>query len=93
MNMSDDIASSVLQVSVRGAETAMHLSESVMEAIMKLLKYIAEQKAQNKMKTDVKNKEINDIKAVKYRQKNCLNIAERTVKNSFLLRLVFPKKI
>ena len=72
MNMSDDIASSVLQVSVRGAETAMHLSESVMDAIMKLLKYIAEQKAQNKMKTDVKNKEINDIKSGKVSTKELL---------------------
>ena len=72
MNMSDDIASSVLQVSVKGAETAMHLSESVMDAIMKLLKYIAEQKAQNKVKTDVKNKEINNIKSGKVSTKDML---------------------
>ena len=63
MNMSDDIASSVLQVSVKSMETAMHLSESVMDAIIRLLRFIEEQKRDKNAKTDVQNKEINDIKS------------------------------
>lgn len=64
MNMSDDIASSVLQVSVKSMETAMHLSESVMDAIIRLLRFIEEQKRDKNAKTDVQNKEINDISQV-----------------------------
>lgn len=72
MNMSDDIASSVLQVSVKSMETAMHLSESVMDAIIRLLRFIEEQKRDKNAKTDVQNKEINDIKSGKVSTKDLL---------------------
>lgn len=76
--MSDDIASSVLQVSTRGAETAMHLSESVMKALMDLLKYIEETKrTKQKAKLDVHNQEITSIKGGQVSTKNLVEYCRK----------------
>ena len=78
MNMSDDIVSSVLQVSTRGAETAMHLSESVIKALMDLLKYIEESKrTKQKAKLDVHNQEITSIKGGKVATKELVEYCRK----------------
>ena len=72
MNMSDDIASSVLQVSTKGVETAAHISVSVIESIARLLKYLEDNHREKRAKTDVQNKEIKDIKSGKVSTKELL---------------------
>ena len=72
MNMSDDIASSVLQVSTKSVETAAHISVSVIESIARLLKYLEDNHREKKSKTDVQNKEIKDINSGKVSTKELL---------------------
>ena len=72
MNMSDDIAGAVVQVSTKSIEEAAHISTSTMEAIMKLLRFIAESRKERNIKTDVRNEEINDIKSGKVSTKELM---------------------
>lgn len=63
MNMSDDIAGAVMQYSGKVAEETVVVSKSVLEAIYKLLHFLAERnREKRRQKTDVKNKEITEIK-------------------------------
>lgn len=84
MNMSDDIASSVLQVSTKSVETAAHISISILDSIARLLKYLEDtQKEKNRLKTDVQNKEITEIKSGKVSTKelieHCRNNHDRLI--------------
>jgi len=63
MNMSDDVAGAVMQVSAKGAEEAIHVTNTVLEAIYKLLHHLAERdREKRQQKTDVTNNEITDLK-------------------------------
>lgn len=78
MNMSDDIASSVIQTSTRSIETAAHMSTSILEAIIRLMKYIEEsQKEKRRNKTDVHNQEITSIKGGQVSTKNLVEYCRK----------------
>ena len=84
MNMSDDVAGAVVQVSAKGVEEAAHVTNSVIEAIYKLLHHLAERdREKRRLKTDVKNKEITELKngkvTIKDLTKHCRNTGEQLV--------------
>lgn len=84
MNMSDDIAGAVVQVSAKGAEEAIHVTESVTKAIYKLLHFLAERnREKRRRKTDVTNKEITELKngkvSIKDLTSHCRNTGEQLV--------------
>ena len=57
MNMGDDIAGAVVQVSTTAVEEAAHVTTSVIEAIFKFLHYMAElDREKRRQKTDVTNR-------------------------------------
>ena len=84
MNMSDDVAGAVVQVSAKGVEEAAHVTNSVIEAIYKLLHHLAERdREKRRQKTDVTNKEITELKngkvTIKDLTTHCRNTGEQLV--------------
>lgn len=66
MNMGDDIAGAVVQVSATALEEAAHVTTSVLAAVYKFLHYMAEMdREKRRQKTDVNNKEITELKGGK----------------------------
>lgn len=73
MNMSDDIAGAVVNVSSKTIGEAAHASRSIIEAIARLLRFMAENKRlRESHDIDVKNKELNDIKSGKVSTKELI---------------------
>lgn len=79
MNMSDDIAGAVIQYTVKTAEEAVTITKALLEAIYKLLHFLAERdREKRRQKTDVKNKEITEIKNGKVSVKDLTSYCRKT---------------
>ena len=80
MNMSDDIAGAVINVSGRGVSEAARSARVMLEAILRLLRYLAKsrQMSKEKKQLDIQNKKILDIKGGKVSVKELL---EHCMKN------------
>ncbi len=79
MNMGDDIAGAVVQVSTTAVEEAAHVTTSVIEAIFKFLHYMAElDREKRRQKTDVTNKEITELKGGKVQIKDLMSHCRET---------------
>lgn len=61
MNMSDDIAGAVINVSAKTVGEAAHATRTIIEALIRLMRILEE----SKRRVDVHNQEINDIKSGK----------------------------
>ena len=74
MNMSDDIAGAVINVSGRGVSEAARSARVMLEAILRLLRYLAKsrQMSKEKKQLDIQNKKIIDIKGGKVSVKELL---------------------
>lgn len=74
MNMSDDIAGAVINVSGRGVSEAARSARVMLEAILRLLRYLAKsrQMSKEKKQLDIQNKKILDIKGGKVSVKELL---------------------
>jgi len=79
MNMGDDIAGAVVQVSTTAVEEAAHVTTSVIEAIFKFLHYMAElDREKRRQKTDVTNKGITELKGGKVQIKDLMSHCRET---------------
>ena len=79
MNMGDDIAGAVVQVSATAVEEAAHVTTSVLAAIYKFLHYMAElDREKRRQKTDVTNKEITELKSGKVPIKELMSHCRET---------------
>lgn len=64
MNMSEDVAGSVMQWGTKGVEVAGHLSKEIIDLIMKLLKQLADDAKMKQNGGKVKSTDLSDLKKV-----------------------------